>query len=504
MKKGLSHRMRTAIARMIAPKVETRTAFMGAVTDRLNDWAMSWNRSGDQDLNDLRKLRDRARYLLKNTPFGARYSQILVESIVGPNGIRLQAKNLTNEGKLFTRANRAIETWWQNWCRPENATVEKRLSFDEALSLAVSTWAPDGEILIRQYRGPRFGKTGYAIQVLDTDFLDETYNQNATQDGTPTIRKGVEVDEFGAPVAYWLWTRHPLDSSFDRRRVRVPASDIIHAFIPMRPGQTRGIPHASAVINTMKMLDGALEAELVAMRIESSKMGALVDADPSNPLTRDPNSGTMSVPAEAEPASLLDLRGTGAKLDLWDPQHPSAAVGDFTKLMTRMVAIGLGMSYNTLSGDLSDTTYSSAKIGLRPEQDHWARLQSFAITHVCDRVYREALKMALLNGQIPAITDFDAERWTRVCWQPRGFQSPDPLKDIEADLAKVRAGVKTLTMIAAQDGLDLEEVAEERKAETELLASLGVEVDLGGKPAPAEPAAEDDAPEQKPPARLLA
>lgn len=475
--------MRTAIARFIAPPVQQRAAFMGAVTDRLNDWAMAWNRSGDQDLNDLRKLRDRARYLLKNTPFGARYSQILVESIVGPNGIRLQAKNKTNEGKLYKRVNQAIEEWWQGWCRPESCTVEKRLSFDEALSLAVSAWAPDGEILIRQYRGPRFGPTGYAIQVLDTDFLDETWNQNASQDGKPCIRKGVEIDEFGAPVAYWLWTRHPLDQAFDRQRVRVPAEDIIHAFIPMRPGQTRGIPHASAVLTTMKMLDGALEAELVAMRIESSKMGALVDADPQNPLTRDPNAGTMSVPAEAEPASLLDLRGTGAKLDLWDPQHPSAAVGDFTKLMTRMIAIGLGMSYNTLSGDLSDTTYSSAKIGLRPEQDHWQRLQGFVITHVCDRIYREALKMALLNGQIPAITDYDLNRWTKVVWQPRGFQSPDPLKDIEADLTKVRAGVMPLADVAAKDGYDLEEVIEARKAEIELFEEAGIECDLGGKPA---------------------
>jgi lambda family phage portal protein len=463
---------------------------MGAVTDRLNDWAMAWNRSGDQDLNDLRKLKDRARYLLKNTPFGARYSQILVESVVGPNGIRLQAKNTTNEGKLFTRVNQSIEQWWATWCRPENCTVEKRLSFDEALSLAVATWAPDGEILIRLYRGPRFGAAGFAIQVLDSDFLDETWNQNATQDGTPTIRKGVEVDEFGAPVAYWLWTRHPLDSSFDRKRVRVPAADIIHAFIPMRPGQTRGIPHASAVLTTMKMLDGALEAELVAMRIESSKMGALVDADPQNPITRSANAGEMSIPAEAEPASLLDLRGTGAKLDLWDPQHPSAAVGDFTKLMTRMVAIGLGMSYNTLSGDLSDTTYSSAKIGLRPEQDHWQRLQSFVIVHICDRIYREALKMALLNGQIPAIADFDHERWTKVVWQPRGFQSPDPLKDIEADLTKVRAGVMPLADVAAKDGYDLEEVIAARKDEIELFAEAGIECDLGGKPAALPP---DDA-----------
>lgn len=498
MKRGLTHRMREAVARFIAPKQQR--SFAGAFSSRLNqDWIFASTRSGDQDLNDIRVLRNRARDLLKNTPFGARYSQILVESIVGPNGIRLQAKNKTKEGKLFKAANQAIEQWWQTWCRAENCTVEKRLCFDEALSLAVSNWASDGEILIRLYRGPRFGKDGFAIQILDADLLDETYNQTA-MDGAPSIRKGVELDEYGAAVAYHLWTRHPQDQAFDRRRVRVPALDVIHAFIPMRPGQVRGIPHASAILNTAKMLDGYLEAELVAARIESAKMGALEDADPTNPTTRDPNSGSTILPAEAEPGSLMDLRGTGAKLSLWDPQHPTTASGDFTKLMTRMIAIGWGMSYNTLSGDLSDTTYSSAKIGLRPEQDHWQRLQGFVIAHVCDVIYREALKMALLNQRIVGLADYDIERWTRVVWQPRGFQSPDPLKDIEADLAKVRAGVMPLADVAAKDGYDLEEVIEARKAEIELFTEAGIDCDLGGKPAAAASEDGEGGPADKKPA----
>jgi hypothetical protein len=36
------------------------------------------------------------------------------------------------------------------------------------------------------------------------------------------------------------------------------------------------------------------------------------------------------------------------------------------------------------------------------------------IEHVVDRIFREWLKMALLNGMIPGITDRDVTRWTRV------------------------------------------------------------------------------------------
>lgn len=469
MKTSLTYRIRAAIARLIAPPAK-RSSFDAAAFNRFTSGWMASSKSANQDLNDIRTLRNRARELVKNTPFGARYSQLLVESVIGPNGIRLQAKNKTLEGKLFTAANQAIEAWWLEWCRPENCTVEKKISFDESLSLAVGNWAPDGEILIRLYRGPAMGPMGFRIQILDADLLDENWNRTTE----PVIKRGVEYDQFGAPVAYHLWTKHPQDASMERERVRVPAEDIIHAFIPTRPGQGRGIPHGAAVMLTMDMLSAYLENELVASRIESAKMGAIEDADPANPTTRSPDAGPAQIPASADPGALMDLRGTGAKLSLWDPQHPNSASPEFTKLMSRMIAIGLGTSYPSLTGDYSDTTYSSSKIGLRPEQDHWARLQGFIVVHVCDRIYREGLKMALLNQQLRGINDYDIKRWTTVCWQPRGFQSPDPLKDIQADLIEVAAGVKTLTMVAAERGRDLEEVIAERKTEIQLFAEAGV------------------------------
>jgi lambda family phage portal protein len=465
--------MRATIANAIAPKPLARS-FDAANYNRLvADWVNAYSRSADAETRyTLRTMRNRAREQVQNSALGIRYWQLLGENVIGADGIGYQAKNVTKEGKLFVAANKALEAAWEDAGRIEHWDLEQRLTRKEQLSLAASNWGSDGEILIRLFRGPAFGPYGFNAQLLDPDFLDDQLNREAIG-GQNAIRQGVEFDAFGRPVAYYLFARHPFDTSgsvsgIGQKHVRVDANDIIHAFIPVRPGQTRGIPHSAAIMTTLKMLDGYIEAELVAARVASAKMGAIEDADPKEPMHRNPNAGATAVPTEAEPATLMDLRGTAGSSRSGTRSIRPRSSRPSPQRSRAIAAIGLGLAYSTLTGDHSNDTYSSMKVGLQPEHVHWRRLQGFVIDHVLDRLFGEWLKMALLNSAIPGITDFDASRWRTHVWQPRGFPSPDPLKDTQANLMKVAAGIDTLTRLCAEDGLDFEEVIAERKRENDL------------------------------------
>lgn len=426
-------------------------------------------------------MRNRARELVRNSPFGKHYQQILSESVVGPTGIKLRARNLLKDGTDFHEsANAAIEEAWQEFCRPGNCDATRRHSMTQLLALGVATWGTDGEILIRILRGPKYGPFGIRFQLLDPDYLDENLNRERSGNGpgaVNAIHQGVELDDDGAAVAFWLWTRNPFENTgvtVSQDRTRVLASDIIHAFIPLRPGQSRGVPHSAAIMTTLKMLDGYIEAELVAARTSSAKMGALEDADPTNPMVRDPNAGGAEIPAEADPGALLDLRGTGAKLALWDPQHPTANGPNFTRMLSHYAAMGFGISYGTLTGDLSQANYGSLRVGMLTENNHWECYQQFVVDHVCDRMYREWMPMALLNHRIQGVTDYNAARWMRQSWQPPGFDWIDPVKDAAGDLLEVAAGTYTLTRMAAKRGRDLEEMIAERARELKLFEKYGV------------------------------
>lgn len=481
-------RARAALARAIAGDKgnapRARSAFAGAAMSRLNaDWIFSGTRSANQDtLGELRTLRNRSRDLVRNSPFLRRYHELLADNVVGPHGIQLQAKNLTLKGELFTSANDLIEENWRTWTRAENCDVAGRMSLTDMLRLAVSSgWGADGELLIRIREGAQPNRWNFSLQLLDPDLLDETLNRAASKNDNAIVQ-GVEVNVYGAPVAYWLWTRHPAEAAYDRERVRVPAREIIHDFIPLRPGQTRGIPWAAAVINELKMLEGYKEAELVAARIASATMASIEIPDPEKAPGFDPAAGSTDMPMEIEPGALLRLN-PGETLKSWSADHPSQAFGDFMRVSLHSIAAGLGISYGTLTGDLSQANYSSMRVGMLAERDHWRALQQRLIDRVVDPIFRRWLSMAMLAGKMTLLGS-DPDRWTTVRWQPRGFDWIDPLKDIQGDVTEVAAGVKTLTEIAASRGRDFEEVVEERRRELDLLAQYGVTSQLAPSGSP--------------------
>jgi capsid protein len=114
--------------------------------------------------------------------------------------------------------------------------VTGRLSLQAMHRLNVRDWAADGEILIRLYPGD--GPHGLQLQVLDPERLDVELNERYA-DGR-AIKTGIEMDVYGRPVAYHILRQHPGEYGLwgqtqNRERERVPADQIIHAFVPEWP-----------------------------------------------------------------------------------------------------------------------------------------------------------------------------------------------------------------------------------------------------------------------------
>jgi lambda family phage portal protein len=483
-RRGFWARARAALARVIAPKPPgKRFGYTGALASRLTaDWITAWRRSADQETQyDLRILRDRSRDLVRNTPFLGHFTETMAENVIGPHGIRLQAQNETKDGaKLHEGANTAIEDGWERWSHAEHCDALHSRDLPELLSHAVENWGPDGEILMRLIRGDPRTPFGFSVQLLDPDFLDETCHREAAPNARDplqrnAIRMGVEIDTFGAPVAYYLWTRHPAEAGASRDRVRVVAADIIHVPYPRgRVGQHRGMPLMASILLTSKMLDGYWEAEIVASRIGASSAGVIQQTKPEDAVAEDPTGGQSDQTQEVEPGVWTRLH-PGETLTAWNPTHPVQAFADFVRMLLHGIAVGIGISYGTLTGDLSQANYSSMRVGLLSERKHWQRLQQIFVRRVLDPIYREWLKYALLNQQIASITDFELTRWQNVRWQCPGFDWIDPLKDVQGDLLEVAAGVGTLTQMAAERGRDFEEIVAERKRELDILKAAGVD-----------------------------
>lgn len=466
--------------RSAAPRTAGRRVFAAARVNRLSlDW-LSGLASGESDAQvDLRTLRGRSRTLMRDTPEGKRYAGLFEENVIGPHGIVLVPRVRDARGEFDRAVNDAIRTSWERWGEPESCTVDGRLSWLGVQHLIARSEPTDGEYLVRLVTGAP-NAFGFAVQVLDPDQLDLDYTVERLATGGRIVQ-GVELDRTGRAIAYHIWDGHPGDATKGVRR-RIPAEEIIHDFEPLRVGAKRGIPRLHAGLDAVYMLGGYQESELVASRTGAANPG-FFEQEPD--AAGDDETEPAELPLNVEPGTYNRLP-PGYKFVAHDTDHPSTAFDPFVRSINHRIAMAGQVSYMSLSGDLSDTSYSSGRIGLLAERDRYRLLQGRYAMHLHRRVYRAWLRAALLTGALP-LPVADVARYEAVAWRPRGFPWIDPLKDIDAFEREVKLGLTSRTAGANERGRDFEETLAELDREQQLAAEYGVSIDGSDTPAPVTP-----------------
>jgi lambda family phage portal protein len=517
-------------------KRSNATIYSGASGTRLTlDW-IATILSADQEIRgNLRLLRARGRELSRNNPIAKNFLNLLLANVLGHKGIgyRPQVRNSAGKcpkcdgsgkipaatpigkGKKAAAAtppppddcktckgsgkvkdvlagpiNDKISEAWAEWCKKKNCTVDGRLSFRGVQEVALKNTAVDGEVFIRKVRGFAGNKFRFALQLIDSDQCDHLYSIPPSRDGNE-IRCGIEVDKWARPVAYWINPGHPSDLGGSLERIRIPAEDIIHLYDVERVSQTRGVTWFHAVMLQLRMLEGYVEAELVAARTGAAKMGWLEYTDAS--AFEEPNPDKKYT-FEASPGTIETLP-PGMTFKEWNPDHPANAFPNFVITILRQIATGLGVSYNALASDLVGVNYSSMRSGLLIERDQWKRDQSWMIESLCEPVFEDFLDLSLLAGTL-VLDSRDPEKFKAGKWEPRGWQWVDPLKDVQAAVLAIGARLKSRDSIVSETGEDIEEVFEQISAEETLAETLDLDLTLpaASKPlgAPADQSTEDD------------
>ena len=444
-----------------APAAPLRRQYQGALISRLtSDWLATQTSADAEIRTSLRKLRDRSRELVRNNPYAKQAKRTTQVNVIG-TGVKLQAQIPQLRGnKRDTRLEKLLEAKWAYWCRAENCDVAGRNNFHQQEWLAAGALPESGEAIFRIVR-QRFGasKVPLALQQLESDLLDEEYN-GATLAPANEWRNGVEVNEWGRPVRYAILTRHPGDYWFQNagqqnvKHIFINARDIIHLFLPERPGQNRGVPWFHPVMADAHQLQGYEEAAVIRARAGASIMGFITNQE--GELHPDAIENNQRI-SEFEPGMFKYLN-PGEGVTVPDIDSPDDQFDAFVKNKVRRFAAGFGCSYETLSRDFSETSYSSARTATLEDRDHWRVIQAYIIENFHMRVFREWLSLAVLAGELPfADYELRPERYDTPMWIPRGWDWVDPLKEVRAYREAEQAGYITKTEIVARNGGDFDD-----------------------------------------------
>jgi len=426
------------------------------------------------------ELRAKSRDLVRRNAWAAAGIEAFVANAIG-TGIKPQS--LVEDPGL----RETIQALWRDWT--EEADAQGLTDFYGLQALACRAMLEGGEALVRlRYRRPDDGlAVALQIQVLEPEHLPVTLNRLA--DNGNVIRAGIEFDRLGRRVAYHLYRSHPEDGLLapmsgggGMETVRVPAAEIVHLFRPLRPGQIRGEPWLARALVKLNELDQYDDAELVRKKTAAMFAGFVTRDQPEDALMGEGPADASGVALAGLEPGTLQILEPGEDVKFSQPADVGGSYAEFMRQQFRAVAAAMGVTYEQLTGDLTQVNYSSIRAGLLEFRRRCEAIQHGVIVHqLCRPVWRAWMAQAVLEGrlELPGFVRDAARRraWLACKWIPQGWQWVDPQKEFNAMLTAIRAGLLSRSEAVSSFGYDAEDVDREIAADNARADALGLVFD---------------------------
>jgi lambda family phage portal protein len=307
---------------------------------------------------------------------------------------------------------------------------------------------------------------GLRLQVMEPDMLD------FSRDDGSRIKFGQQYDRDGRLEGYWIRQTHPGETEWNGVKIQsdfVPASEIIHTYEVNRAGQAIGVPFGSAVLLHLRDIDDITQAMLLKTKIAACFTAFVYSNEPSD------LASTTALTETLEPGA-IEILPDGKQITFANPPQSPDYVSH-QKHHLHAVAAGYGITFEALTGILSDVNFSSARMGwLEFHRNVAAWRWNITIPQVLDPVHRwfnEAARLSQVRGP------------RRMIWTPPRRELVDPAKEITALIEGVKAGFMSLSEVQRSLGFIPAEVMAELEADMANARGKGLALSVDGMTAAA-------------------
>lgn len=443
-------------------RIEFARKYEGASKSRRTSGWRAPSTSANSEIDmDLATLRNRSRELRRNDPWANKAIRVITNNVVGC-GIRTQIQ-ATSERKA-----RAFMDAWKSWAHTTACDYEGLKNFMAIQNMVMDAVVESGEVLIRK-RVVSGQQIPIQLQVLESDFLDLN-RQNFSTDRNNDVIQGIEYDNRGKIVAYHIYNQHPgafnvINGKAAYKTERIPADDILHIYLAERPGQGRGVPWCHSVMINLKDLNEYQDTQLMRQKIAACFSVFIHDLE-SNPDLTDEDE--IELASKVEPG-LMEVLPPGKDIKFANPPGVEN-YSEYVNAHIRAIAAGYGLSFEALSGDLSQVNFSSARMGwLDMHRNIQTWQKQLIIPQLIEPVFAWFLNASRLGGLNP--TGVTAKHL------PPKREMIDPTKEVPALIDAIRSGVTSFNDAILETGRDPDEHLEQLKSDKDKIDSLGLILD---------------------------
>lgn len=430
-------------------------------------------------------IRTQARHLTRNHDLARGALRVLVNNVVGPNGIGIEPQPRRADGSIHAEYAEALREAWRDWQRfPE---VSHRLPWPRLQRAMARAWLRDGEVFAQIISGNRPDlqhktRVPFSVEAFEADIVPLDLN-----DASKNIVQGIERNTWGQPVAIHVLKTDQSSISLPTtgQTKRIPWDRAIHLATFDHIGQIRGVSEFASVITRLEDIKDYEESERVAAKIAAMLTAYVKKGTPD--LYQPSEDGPREL--RMQPGMIIDDLAPGEDVGMIDSNRPNPNLITFRQGQLRAVAAGLGGSFSSISKDYNGT-YSAQRQELVEQWIHYAVLCDEFTGEVCKPIWEEFVDAAHLSGIVKKPADVKLGTHNDALYTAQAMPWIDPLKEANAWAALVENGFASEVEAIRRRGGNpkdvLEQIADFRKKADEMGVSLkSTQAEAGASESPA-------------------
>lgn len=493
--------------------------------ERTSRETANWNVASvppDRAINTVKEPADaRAKDMVINDGYARGAIQSHMDSIVGAQ-YRLNAKiawkvipGATKE--WADEAQKIIENRFHLIAESEACYLDAAgmNTFTGKIRLGVAGFVMTGEVLETSEWDRSAGRPiKTCFQSVDPSRLRNPDWQTDTKD----LRRGVKVDGRGKPVGYYIQRNHPnsfwpgaydmLDFTYIPRYKPWGRPQVIHIIEQLFPDQHRGVADMVAALKRMRMtkhlqdvvLQNAVINATYCAAIESemptAEMIVAMGGDASTPESLNTAIGAYLAGLQkylagseniALDGAMIPHLYPGTKLNMKTLGTPGGVGTDFEASLLRHTAAALNMDYAEFSRDYSKMSYATAKLSTENTRRAMRSRKKSVADRLANNIYGNVLEEFISQGEVPLPPGFTRddfykplmrEAFSNCAWIGTGTGQIDELKETQAAILRIKAGLSTYEIEIGRLGNDYREIFEQKALEAGLLEEHKLVFDL--------------------------
>lgn len=475
---------------------------------QLRDWAPGLKTADAALLPNLDLGNARADDVVRNNAFASNGVQLHIDNIVG-SLFRLSYKPRwqqlgIKEADALAFARDVEAAWMEVAEDPVGCYLdaERKRTFTMLIREGVGTHVRSGEDMFTAEWIP--GRGSLISTAIKQVTPKRICNPNKTAD-SETMRGGVELDRYGAAVAYHVRSQNSAAFGFGdgmghtwrriTRETRFGRPKFCHIFEPTEDGQTRGANQFLAVLEQMQMLPKMQHTKLqnaIVNSMYAATLEAELGPEAASALIGG-NIGTeelgkyLTTVADYHQGAAIKMNGVrvphllpGERLNLQTSGNVDNGYVDLESSVLRWLAAGLNVAYEPFSKDFRQLSYSAARASLGENWRHYMGKRKVIAERKASIIFRLVLEELLFRNLLTlprgATRDFyqATAAWCNSAWIGSGRLAIDGLKEVKEAVLKIEYGLSTYEKELAQMGEDYQEVFKQQVREQQERKDAGL------------------------------